>query len=74
MWGCVIIGIVLAAVIIVLMDPILGLIGASEDTRELTGLVWAQPAADIISILIAAALCIRSWHRLKSRPSSVSAQ
>ena len=35
MWGCVITGIVLAAVIIVFMDPILQLIGASEDTWEL---------------------------------------
>ena len=35
MWGCVIVGIVVAAVILICMDPILTLIGASEDTWEL---------------------------------------
>ena len=35
MWGCVIVGIVVAAAILIFMDPILALIGASEDTREL---------------------------------------
>ena len=35
MWGCVIVGIVVAAAILIFMDPILTLIGASEDTREL---------------------------------------
>ena len=34
MWGCVFVGIVMAACFLIFMDPILGLIGASEDTWE----------------------------------------
>ena len=35
MWGCVIVGVVMAACFLIFMDPILGLIGASEDTWDL---------------------------------------
>lgn len=35
MWGCVIVGIVMAAFILIFMDPILSLIGASDETWDL---------------------------------------
>ena len=36
MWGCIIVGVVMAALSLIFMDPILSLIGASPDTRDLT--------------------------------------
>ena len=36
MWSCILVGIVLALVLWIFMDGILGLVGASENTRELT--------------------------------------
>ena len=36
MWGCVVVGIVLAVLLIAFMDPVLRLIGASEDTWKYT--------------------------------------
>ena len=36
MWACVVVGAALAAVFLVFMEPLLGLIGASEDTWEMT--------------------------------------
>ena len=35
----------------------------------LTGLVWAQPVADLLSIIIAAVLYIRSYRRLSKTPA-----
>lgn len=36
MWSCILIGIIIAALFLVFMNPILSLIGASSDTRDLT--------------------------------------
>ncbi len=36
MWACVIVGVVMSACFLIFMDPLLSLIGASEDTWELT--------------------------------------
>lgn len=36
MWGCVIVGVVMAALFLIFMEPILSLIGASSDTWDLT--------------------------------------
>lgn len=125
MWGCSIVGVAMAALFLVFMEPILSLIGASTDTWQLaktylsivvcggpfvlisncyanvvrsegesgkammgqllgnllnvildpalfllkamiglTGLVWAQPAADVISIFLAAVLYVREYKKL----------
>ena len=36
MWGCVIVGIIMSVGLLIFMDPILSLVGASADTWELS--------------------------------------
>ena len=40
-----------------------------EAVMGITGLVWAQPVADIISIVLAVALCIYTFRKMQSEPA-----
>ena len=95
-WGCVFVGILLLAFILIFIDPILNLIGASVlaigvpaalgdalmsvshiisnsqmahygdmAVVGMTGLVWVQPVADVLSILIAAILFRKTMKKMQ---------
>ena len=36
MWSCVVVGIIMSALFLIFMDPIIGIIGASAETWDLT--------------------------------------